>query len=297
VSITHTAGQEDAGCATLWAEQWKIPEAGMLRPARSTGLALALLAAMVTMAQAELSRMTWSGTIAFDPNTPVPGGTAATLWSEFYGQTAVTGQVPVSGTLVFDTAAPVSTQNYRFTSARNAVREMTLQLGQVTVAADFARIGTQAHLSGIGSASRSNGAFCTSNTICDDFGLVAPGWGNHTYVVLESQHFSGDRDTGMQQAEFGSAFGALVGDTPQFGDFTPTLTTQNHGVVAVNAMSITVRSFAGQPHFRQLRVPHLRTLIGAPPFEEVGFSFTLETQGVPGAVLFSGTISTMNIDQ
>jgi len=247
-------------------------------------------------AAAEMSRMTWTGVLSFNPNSPVPGGTAGSFWAEFYGPSAQSGQVPISGTLVFDTATPVSTQNRRFTASRGAVRVMEFQFGQVTVAADFQRIATQAHLSGVGAASLPNGAFCTMDTICDDFGLVAPGWGNHANIILESQHFSGDRDIGEQVPEFGSAFTALVGDTPQFGDFTPTMTTRSHGVVALNAAVFTIRSFPGQPHFRELRLPHLRTLIGAPPFEEVAVNFDIETQGVPGAVEYRGIITQMSID-
>lgn len=250
------------------------------------------LAAPVT---AQVTAMNWQGQFVFNPNDPIPGGTMGALMAEFFGPQAMTGTVPVSGRFGVNLAIPLTVQNYRFAATQDAVTEMSITLGGLTLSADTARIAQQGSLSHVGSTAFSGGPFCTMFSICDHLGLPRTSWGNQAYLVLESSHVELDEDEGRLEQQFGATFGAMIGLTPQFGDFQPAVATR-FGNVAVNGMNIQFQSFPGRPVFRVLRMPHLRTLEGTQDIEVAEVYLEFEFEGRQETVNIRGTITAAQID-
>lgn len=245
---------------------------------------------------AQPTAMTWQGHLEFDPSQAAPGGgTVGNLMIELFGDPALTGTVPISGRFGFDTAMPFAARNERFAAAPNAVVEMSVEIGFLTLSADLPRIAQQSHLSRVGSQAFAGGPFCTTFEICDFLGLPRASWGNQAYVILQSNYVElVDDDTRLEQ-EYGATLGVMVGLTPQFGDFQPVIATQ-FGAVAIDGMAISFDSFPGRPVFRELALPHLRILEGTQDIEFANVYIDFEIEGFAETIELSGKITAAQID-
>lgn len=247
-------------------------------------------------AVAETVSFTWAGTMQFQPNQVIPGGTVGGLFAEFYGtNVAASGSVPVSGRITYTTATFPTVQNNVYIGIRDAISEMTLTLGPVTVAADFPRIAIDPGSSGYVGFAGPRGGFCSSVSDCRDSGIApGPGWGNAIIVASGTSQTTGnERDTRRLWGD-GMMFG--VGNTRVAADFTPSMTTSSYGQIAVDSVSLIVRSQPGQRFLNRLAFPHMRELVGTPAIERTVLTIRFEIPGLPNIAGFSGFVEQIAVD-
>jgi len=238
---------------------------------------------------------TWSGVLRYDPYEAIPTGTLGGFFSDLYGAEGQTGQVAISGGVQFETAHRAVVSNQVYAAYRDVISDMRITLAGVEITADFNRIRPYAASGEFFGHVHSDGGFCSSVFGCERWGMTnyPSGWPSVMTIVNDSRFYtSNERDT---EEYTGDGISFAAGGTDVVADFVPTITTQSHGIVAIDGVAITIGSLPNQHFFYGLNLPDMRIFIGTTSIEKAEVSVRFELPGLNDPVTVEGIITNFEI--
>ena len=251
---------------------------------------LVLTLAFASGANALAERFSWQGVLVFEPQTPVPGGTLATLLAEIAGRDDLNGQLPLSGEVTYDLDSRAAAMNGNVAGFENAVLSSQLQFGVVPLAADMPRIALNADTSDIGVLAFENGAFCSDTEHCDALGVTGPSWGNMMLLHNSTGHFFID-ETGTSN-QVGDLFGHAVGRTDAPADYLPQIETRDHGIVAIDGLYLAFFVEPGREFLATHdRLPRFESLLEPGLIGRTEIALFLELPGIAEPIRIEGYIT------